>query len=234
MADALINNPYIQLAMGIMAGNTGANKGEALSNAIGGGLRSIYATEESARRQREEAAQQQIIDMKLAEYERMQNVNAQVQQHAAMLAEQGGPLADMYKAMAGINDASVATEFGKLVNTAKYNNAIAARMAGGGGGGGSAGMKFTPLSVNEKMFDYFGPMFEDKYGERWTNLPKHLQMEYIANFVNVNKQQGRSGKEYQMRFPELPQYVPKKSDGFIPWIFDQFKNGRNRPEATEE
>jgi hypothetical protein len=43
-----IFNPYIQLALGIMAGNTGRTKSEAFANAMGGGAGAINAAQRSA------------------------------------------------------------------------------------------------------------------------------------------------------------------------------------------
>lgn len=45
--EKLLYNPYLQFAMGLMAGNTGRTKGEAFSNAMQGGLTGINAAQRS-------------------------------------------------------------------------------------------------------------------------------------------------------------------------------------------
>ena len=74
-----IFNPYIQMALGIMAGNSGMNKSQAFSNAMGGGLTALNAAQRSAAYDQQVKAQASRVRREDAQYEMMQN-RARMQQ----------------------------------------------------------------------------------------------------------------------------------------------------------
>jgi hypothetical protein len=116
-------NPYVQMALGIMSGNSGINKTEAFSNAMKGGLGAVQTGQEMQRRQGEEKRNAMMTQMKMREYERMRNSSKQIQSWAAAELERNpnSPMASTLRGIAGAEDPEVALKFGELMNRDQYN-----------------------------------------------------------------------------------------------------------------
>lgn len=107
-------NPYIQMALGVLAGNTGKNKREAFANAIGGGLRSAQVSQEQLRREKLATLEQQETKAKLDNYTRLKALAEQSRAYAMDKAKQGGPMSSFWE-IASQMSPEAAVSFGKMM-----------------------------------------------------------------------------------------------------------------------
>ena len=121
-----IFNPYVQMALGILAGNSGVNKSQAFANAMQGGLGAITQAQDLQRKQVMDRRQGKLDQMKLDEYDRMRVGVQQTRDWAKKQyeADPKGPMASFYKGIADSEDPDVAMKMAELTNRAKYNEAI--------------------------------------------------------------------------------------------------------------
>ena len=111
-----IFNPYVQMALGILAGNSGVNKSQAFSNAMQGGLGAVTQAQDLQRKQVMDRRQGKLDQMKLDEYDRMRVGVQQTRDWAKKQyeADPKGPMAATYKGIADSEDPMVAMKMGAL------------------------------------------------------------------------------------------------------------------------
>jgi hypothetical protein len=109
-----IFNPYVQMALGMLAGNSGVNKSQAFANAVGGGLGAVQTAQTNQQRQAADKRDAAMHKLKLDEYERMKTAVANARTFAAKMAKKGGPMADFYDAAANTDDPSTIMKIGAL------------------------------------------------------------------------------------------------------------------------
>lgn len=139
--DKLLYNPYIQFAMGLMAGNTGRTKGEAFSNAMQGGLTGINAAQRSQAYVQQVAAQTKQYEMLKKAQENRQAVAQKYMQDPnldPMLKTMFELYGDSPKEAVDLYDALQKNKYNEAMVAAKLGK-ITSRGSGGGGGEGIAG-----------------------------------------------------------------------------------------------
>ena len=119
-------NPYVQLALGIMSGNSGMSKSEAFSNAMKGGLGAVQTGQEMQRRQLEEKRQAMLDQMKMREYERMRAATGQTKAWAKSILDSNPnhPMADILSGIATSDDPEAALKLGQLMNSMQHNQML--------------------------------------------------------------------------------------------------------------
>jgi hypothetical protein len=124
-----IFNPYVQMALGMLAGNSGATKSQAFANAMGGGLNAVQTAQTNQQRQSAASREAEMHKLKLDEYARMQASVKNARAFAAKMAEKGGPMADYWKGVSETDDPSAIMKMGALqaefeqqANRNRYND----------------------------------------------------------------------------------------------------------------
>jgi len=168
-----IFNPYLQMALGIMAGNSGRSKSEAFSNAMGGGLSAVQNAQQMQREQANQALLAQRAAREQQAFNDEQQQEAAVQQWAMEMMQKDPANAEYYKLM--MSNPKFGLTYFKTAMDAQNDRArtdayIKAASMRGAGGGGSGGFNWTPRDMSESDYKNIDAQMSTSYGEQWDNL----------------------------------------------------------------
>ena len=163
-------NPYLQMALGILSGNTGRTKSEAFANAMGGGLSATQQASEIMNRQALTEMNRQRAAREQSAYEAEQAQEAAVSQWAMDMMQKDPANAEYYKLM--MSNPKFGLTWFKTAMDAQNDRARtdayikAASMRGGGGGA----FNWTPRDMSESDYKNIDAQMSTAYGEQWDNL----------------------------------------------------------------
>jgi hypothetical protein len=196
-----IFNPYVQMALGILAGNSGVNKSQAFANAMGGGLNAAQAAQVNQQRQSAASRDAEMHKLKLDEYARMQASVKNARAFAAKMAEKGGPLADYWKGVSETDDPTTVMGMGRLSAQMEQNAIMRDRMNQPDTNGG---IGFSNLPADLKDF-----MVRKQLGEIPPDMTigdfrtqRQKETEKAATPVNMPKEFGDRVKKYLGEDPD--------------------------------
>lgn len=162
-------NPYIQMALGILAGNTGRSKSEAFANAMGGGLSAAQSAQQMARQQQMDVLAQKKAQREQEAYDQALAEQQAVQQWAQDMMKKDPANAEYYGLM--MQNPSFGVQWFKTRKDAENDAArTAAYLAKGGGGGSGGAFNWTPRDMSEGDFKNIDAQMSLQHGDAWDEL----------------------------------------------------------------
>jgi hypothetical protein len=168
-------NPWINLGLGILGGNTGDSRSDAFANAMRGGQGALKSVQEDRMLRRKQKEEEELNKLKKDEYERLKRANEMMRSHAGIMAGRGGSEADFWKAVE--QDPKLATDVYDTLLKGRYYEGVLSNYGRGGSGGGS-GSNLAKLGYGK----FTGPQMDQlkaeaasKLGEDWGKLSPEEQ-----------------------------------------------------------
>lgn len=165
-------NPYLQMAMGIMAGNSGRSKSEAFANAMGGGLSAAQNAQKMAMEQGTQDIAKQRAAREQQAWEQQQAEQQAVQQWAAGMMQKDPANASYYELM--VQNPAFGVQWFKTAKEAENDAArTAAYRALGGARGGGSGAKPNPWSYKDMSDSDYANIDAEmsvQHGDAWDKL----------------------------------------------------------------
>ena len=185
-----IFNPYVQMALGMLAGNSGVNKNQAFANAMGGGLNAAQAGQVNQQRQSAYKRDAEMHKLKLDEYARMQASVKNARAFAAKMAQKGGPLADYWKGWSETDDPAPIMKMGALqaemeqnAQKGRYNDILEQRYMNPT----AKPQSYTLPSKQDVLSGHSMLMEDPEFGEKYKELSTDQQKAIASKYATAAK-----------------------------------------------